>query len=118
MQRSNVYCEWSPPCWQDVEPEVCAHLAKLGCPLLELGLPWIVNAFVGHLDAEQVLLLWDRVVGFDSLLPLPLLAVAVVCCRRHMILKTETKAELLSMMNDLSQLNAVALLQGILFGRS
>lgn len=118
MQSSDVHRELLQSCWQDVEPEVCAHLQKLGCPLLELGLPWIVNAFVGHLDVEQVLLLWDRIVGFDSLLPLPLLAVAVICCRRHMILKTETKSELLSLMDDLSQLNAVALLQGILFGRS
>ena len=118
MQSSDVHRELLQSCWQDVEPEVCAHLQKLGCPLLELGLPWIVNACVGHLDVEQVLLLWDRIVGFDSLLPLPLLAVAVICCRRHMILKTETKSELLILMDDLSQLNAVALLQGILFGQS
>lgn len=31
---------------------------------------------------EEVLLLWDRVLGLDSLLPLPLLAVAIVCFRQ------------------------------------
>jgi hypothetical protein len=32
-------------------------------------------------QVEEVLLLWDRVIGLDSLLPIALLAVAVVCFR-------------------------------------
>ena len=41
----------------------------------------MASAFAGFLSPSEVLLLWDRVVGFDSLLPLPLLAVAVVTFR-------------------------------------
>ena len=68
---------------QNVEPEVCSHMGKLQCAPLQLALPWLVSAFVGHLEVDQVLLLWDRIIGFDSLLPLPLLAVAIISCRRQ-----------------------------------
>lgn len=59
------------------------HLRGLGCPPLHLALPWIMTAFAGHLAVGEVLLLWDRIIGFDSLLPLPLLAVAVLAFRRQ-----------------------------------
>lgn len=42
-----------------------------------------MTAFAGHLAVGEVLLLWDRIIGFDSLLPLPLLAVAVLAFRRQ-----------------------------------
>lgn len=58
-----------------------SHLHKLGVPVSSLALPWITSAFVGYLGVEEVLLLWDRVVGLDSLLPVALLAAAVVCFR-------------------------------------
>lgn len=35
-----------------------------------------------HVQVEEVLLLWDRIIGLDSLLPVALLAVAVMCFRR------------------------------------
>ena len=45
-----------------------------------------MTAFAGHLEVGEVLLLWDRIIGFDSLLPLPLLAVAVLAFRRQVSL--------------------------------
>ncbi len=60
-----------------------AHVHSLGLPIASLAAPWISSAFSGHLPMQEVLLLWDRVVGLDSLLPLPLLAVAIVCFRRQ-----------------------------------
>ncbi len=64
------------------------HLKAVGCPPLQLALPWIMTAFAGHLAVGEVLLLWDRVIGFDSLLPLPLLAVAVIAFRRQVRCQT------------------------------
>lgn len=43
----------------------------------------IRNTCMHHAQVEEVLLLWDRVVGLDSLLPVALLAAAVVCFRRQ-----------------------------------
>ena len=45
-----------------------------------------MTAFAGHLAVGEVLLLWDRIIGFDSLLPVPLLAVAVLAFRRQVSL--------------------------------
>lgn len=60
-----------------------AHLHRLGIPITAVALPWILRAFVGFLPVEEVLLLWDRVIGLDSLLPVALLAAAVLCFRRQ-----------------------------------
>ena len=42
-----------------------------------------MTAFAGHLAVGEVLLLWDRIIAFDSLLLLPVLAVAVMAFRRQ-----------------------------------
>lgn len=47
-------------------PEVAYHLLKLHVQPLKIAFPWIVRAFVTVLPSDQVLLLWDRVIGFDS----------------------------------------------------
>lgn len=66
---------------QVLDPTVVTHLQSLLVPPASLVMPWLTSAFVGFLPVAEVLLLWDRVVGLDSLLPLPLLAVAVLCFR-------------------------------------
>lgn len=66
---------------QELDPEIVAHLHNLGLPVTAIVLPWVCSAFSGHLKTEEVLLLWDRILGLDSLLPLPLLAVAIMCFR-------------------------------------
>ena len=43
---------------------------RLGLQPVRLAAPWIAFAFAGYLPPEQTLLLWDRVLGFDSLEPL------------------------------------------------
>jgi len=66
---------------QELDPEVVTHLHNIGLPITAIVLPWFCSAFAGHLQTEEVLLLWDRILGFDSLLPLPLLATAIMCFR-------------------------------------
>lgn len=44
-------------------------------------MPWIMSGFVGYLAPSETLLLWDRIIGFDSLLVLPVLAVAIMTFR-------------------------------------
>ncbi|EGF83808.1 hypothetical protein BATDEDRAFT_21298 [Batrachochytrium dendrobatidis JAM81] len=57
---------------------------------LNLVFKWILYGFVGILDCEQVLLLWDRVIAFDSLELIPLTAVALVYHRRKQIMEAQT----------------------------
>ncbi|KAF8058104.1 TBC1D19 [Scenedesmus sp. PABB004] len=100
---------------REVDPAVAAHLTALGGSALELAFPWIVGAFVGALPPGEVLLLWDRVVGFDSLLPLAVLAAAVMSWRRELVLAAKSADELLDVLDDLGELRVVPLLQAVLF---
>lgn len=68
---------------QEAEPEVTKHIESLGITPLQLVLPWMLNAFANQLPVDQLLLLWDRIIALDSLLPLPLLALAVFVFRRE-----------------------------------
>ncbi len=86
-ENKSASCESRPithrSSFQELDPEVVAHLHGIGLPVSTIALPWIYSAFAGHLRIEEVLLLWDRVLGLDSLLPLPLMAVAIICFRYH-----------------------------------
>ena len=56
---------------------------------LRLVFPWLATAFASQLDCRELLLLWDRVLGYDSLdIIASELAVAVVsfgriCTHNH-----------------------------------
>lgn len=63
----------------------------------------------------QVLLLWDRVIGYDSLLVLPLAAAAVLAWRGAMLRECSSAEEAAAVLEYLSQLQIVPLLQSLLF---
>ena len=48
------------------EPDLCFHLAEIGCPAARLATPWLFGAIAGYLSVEQTLLLWDRVIGLGA----------------------------------------------------
>jgi len=62
-----------------------------------------------------VLLLWDRVLAFDSLWLVPLLAAAIFAFRAPTILQCRGEADLDVVFADPSQLSVIALLQQFLF---
>ena len=66
---------------QEVDKELAEHLDSLGCPALQLAFPWMFGAFVGSLPVSELLHLWDRIIGWDTLLLLPVLAVSVLALR-------------------------------------
>jgi len=51
-----------------VVPCASFHLVQMGpeAAPLQIAFPWIVRGFVGFLPTTEVLWLWDRIVGFDS----------------------------------------------------
>lgn len=71
---------------QMFEPEVCYHLNQLGISPLKTAFPWIFYAFVGYLDIDQIYLLWDRILGFESLEILPIFAASIFVFRANLIL--------------------------------
>lgn len=61
------------------------------------------------------MLLWDRVVGFDSLEPLPLLAVAILLFRSQSLLHAQHKEQVHRVLAESAELRVVPLLQMVLF---
>jgi hypothetical protein len=96
-------------------PDVIYHLTQLGTPPLDIACHWMANMFVEYLPVKEVLLLWDRILGHDSLLPLPLLAAAVVVFRAKELLQAQSSEDVEEMLEDFSSLRVVPLLQYLLF---
>lgn len=78
-------------------------------------MPWIQFGFVGHLEADQVLLLWDRLLAYDDLLLLPILATAIVLYRAQSLLHARDLEEVYDILSDGSRLKIIPLLQHFLF---
>ncbi|EUB64252.1 TBC1 domain-containing protein [Echinococcus granulosus] len=49
------------------EPRLVLHLMSIGSPPLQIAFRWLLRGFSGYLAVEQVLLLWDRVLAWDSI---------------------------------------------------
>ena len=98
----------------DLEPLVFQHLRALNLSPLSIAYPWIFSAFAGFLAIEQLLLLWDRVVGFDSLVPLVLLAVAIFGFKRDQIMACADPADAVGIFGrSLRSIRVVPLLQAV-----
>ena len=52
-----------------------------------------MSAFSGHLSSHEVLLLWDRIVGHDSLSVIAVMAVAVMEFRSSNLFKATSYSE-------------------------
>jgi hypothetical protein len=71
-------------------PRLIDHMTSVGCSPLDIAFPWLKSAFSTYLEIPQLLLLWDRVVGYDSLDVLALLAVAILVFRYNSITSADT----------------------------
>ena len=77
----------------------------------KVALQWISSAFASLLPAEQTLILWDRIIGFDSLELLPLLAAAIFVYRAKWLLQASEAAHVQRLLQDATGLRVVPLLQ-------
>ena len=84
------------------EPEVCFHMNQLGIQPLRTAFPWIFYAFVGQFEVDQIYLLWDRVIGFETLEILPILAAGIFVFRANLILNCTTLEEYDELFLDMS----------------
>mmetsp|Transcript_40046 Transcript_40046/g.38580 ORF Transcript_40046/g.38580 Transcript_40046/m.38580 type:complete len:315 (-) Transcript_40046:21-965(-) len=100
---------------QMYEPEVCFHLNSLSISPLKTAFPWIFYCFVGFLEIDQVFLLYDRILGFESLEILPIMAAALFVFRANLILNCSNQEEFEELFADLSQIKVVPLIQHFLF---
>jgi hypothetical protein len=62
-----------------------------------------------------VLSLWDRILGYDSLVILPTLAAAIINFRTVDILQSSSREQVTDLFVDMSKMKVVPLLQSFLF---
>ena len=104
-------CKLFEDLMEQTQPEVNYHLyGIIGIAPLALAFPWIVHGFAQVLVPEQVLLLWDRVIGFDSLIPVVLLAVSVFHFRSKELLESQTLDEV-NLFLDFREMKVIPMLQ-------
>ena len=96
---------------QETAPAVCLHLLRLELYPGRIALPWIASAFASFLPAEQTLVLWDRIIGFDSLELLAILAASVFVYRAKWLLQASEPSHVQRLLADASGLKVVPLLQ-------
>lgn len=97
------------------EPDVCYHLQQLGISPLKTVFPWMMYMFVGYFEVDQLYLIFDRIIGFESLEILPILAASIFVFRANMILNTNTQEDYDELFYDMSQIKVIPLIQHFLF---
>ena len=100
---------------QMYEPEVCFHMNQLGIQPLRTAFQWIYFAFVGTLEVDQIYLLFDRIIGFETLEILPILAAGIFVFRSNLILNCTNQEEFDELFLDLSQIKVMPIIQHFLF---
>ncbi|ETK91631.1 hypothetical protein F441_04987 [Phytophthora nicotianae CJ01A1] len=96
-------------------PAVVFHLRNIGITPLDIAFSWIQSAFSGVLDIDQVLLLWDRVIGYDSLELVAVFAAALFNFRADELECVSTREEVDDLFAELIDIPVVTLLQNYLF---
>lgn len=72
---------------------------------------WLMRAFSGHLPPDQLLILWDLVIGYDSLEILSLLAIVVLGFRKDSLMQVSTIENIEAVLADLSSIKVLPLIQ-------
>jgi len=75
----------------------------------------MLYAFVGVIDVDQVFLLWDRIIGFETLEILPIFAAGIFVFRSNLILSCTNQEEYDELFADLSQVRVMPIIQHFLF---
>ena len=103
---------------QSRQPHLCKHLKEIGAQPLRIVFNWFIFAYSGYLATEETLHLWDRIFGYDSLLILAVLAVAILSYRRENLLSSSSPAAAEAVLADISTIKVVPVLVHFLSGRS
>uniref|UniRef100_A0A3B3ZYQ5 Rab-GAP TBC domain-containing protein n=1 Tax=Periophthalmus magnuspinnatus TaxID=409849 RepID=A0A3B3ZYQ5_9GOBI len=96
-------------------PQLFYHLRQIEAQPLRIAFKWMVRAFSGYLSTDQLLLLWDRILGYDSLETVAVLAAAVFAFRAENLMEVTSLASAEAVLADLSTLKVMPLIQIFLF---
>uniref|UniRef100_A0A3Q2QT79 TBC1 domain family, member 19 n=1 Tax=Fundulus heteroclitus TaxID=8078 RepID=A0A3Q2QT79_FUNHE len=93
-------------------PQLFYHLRQIGAQPLRIAFKWMVRAFSGYLSTDQLLLLWDRILGYDSL---EVVAGTTVLAFSDNLMEVTSLASAEAVLADLSTLKVIPLIQIFLF---
>ncbi|KDO32047.1 hypothetical protein SPRG_03265 [Saprolegnia parasitica CBS 223.65] len=96
-------------------PHVVHHLLQHGITPLAIAFPWIQSGFSGVLEIDQVLLLWDRVIGYDTLEILPIFAAALFTFRAKDLLLVLRADDVRDLFSEALEIQVLPILQHFLF---
>nr|XP_054755376.1 TBC1 domain family member 19-like [Lytechinus pictus] len=100
---------------QTIQPQLFFHLKQINAQPLKIAFKWMMRAFSGYLASDQLLLLWDRILAYDSTELLAVLAVAVFCFRRTNLMEASTLASAEAILADITTIQIIPLLQIVIF---
>lgn len=98
-----------------LNPKLFFHLLSLNIQPLRVAFSWLQLSFISFFEIDQLLILWDRVIGFADLTLFSLLAVAIFISRSEVLLNCSKPEKILLILNEGSGLKVIPLLQMILF---
>ncbi|XP_064483029.1 TBC1 domain family member 19-like [Ornithodoros turicata] len=84
------------------EPDLLAALASKNITLLPAAIKLLMGCFTGSLPVEEVFEVWDRILAYDSLHIIPVLAAAIIYSTREAIMKVENQTALEDLISGLS----------------
>lgn len=96
---------------QTHEPDLWSHFREVQIQPIRVVFKWLMRAFSGHLQPEQLLILWDLILGYDSLEILSLLSIIILSFRKESILQVTTLDNIEAVLADLSSLKVLPLIQ-------
>ncbi|XP_053695784.1 TBC1 domain family member 19 [Sabethes cyaneus] len=96
---------------QTHEPQLWSHFRELQIQPIRVVFKWLMRAFSGHLPPEQLLILWDLILGYDSLEILSLLALIIMSFRRESLMQVVTLENIEAILSDLSSVKVLPLIQ-------
>ncbi|KAG4073830.1 hypothetical protein HA402_014035 [Bradysia odoriphaga] len=96
---------------QTHEPELWSHFREIQIQPIRIVFKWLMRAFSGHLPPDELLILWDLILGFDSLEIIPLLAIVILSFRKESLMQVETLENIEAVLADLSSIKVLPLLQ-------
>ena len=95
----------------EVQPRLFLHLQNIGIQPLQIAFTWIQSGFVGILEPDQLLVLWDRIFGYMDLSLLAVLAVAIFVYRSESLLMCSNASFVEKIMSEHSRIKVIPILQ-------
>lgn len=98
-----------------VAPDIIKHFHDIHTDPLRFAYRWIMAAFSGFLPVQELLQLWDRILGFDDMRILAISSVGIFLLKKTRLMQARTSNAVKKILKNLSDVRLLDLLQEVLF---